>query len=95
MLTHNQIRKESLGTRIKIKKIKIAKMAADFRSAILKAKLNNEFELRARMMNFPNGCYYDSCNFLVYYLYEKYQIHSKQGNGVYLDNDPNNTTNHV
>lgn len=73
----------------------IHNIALTFRSAILKAKLNREFNISDRMHNFPGGCCDDSCDLFAYYLYNAYNIHTKQGNGVYRDNNPNNTTNHA
>ncbi len=70
-------------------------IAVIFRKAIFEAKVNREFSIQDRMSKFPNGCCDDSCDLLAYYLYETYYIHTKQGNGVYRDNNPNNTTNHA
>jgi len=70
-------------------------IAVTFRAAILEAKYNREFDSRDRMGNFPDGCCDDSCDLLSHYLYTIYDIDTKQGNGIYRDNDPNNTTNHT
>lgn len=73
----------------------IYNIAVTFRAAILDAKYNRKFDSRDRMSNFPGGCCDDSCDLLAYYLYSVYDIRTKQGNGRYYDNDPNNTTNHA
>ncbi len=73
----------------------IFNIAVAFRAAILEAKYNREFDRRDRMSNFPGGCCDDACDLLAYYLYTVYDINTKQGNGVYRDNNPNNTTNHA
>lgn len=73
----------------------IYNIAASFRSAIIVAKQNREFSGRNRMSNFPDGCCDDSCDLLAYYLYDRYKIYTEQGNGVYRDNNPYNTTNHA
>lgn len=73
----------------------IYNIAKSFRSAIVVAKQNREFSFRDRMSNFPGGCCDDSCDLLAYYLYATYGLHTKQGNGVYRDNNPYNTTNHA
>ncbi len=71
-------------------------LAADFRKAIQTVKRNREFyNMRDRMNNFPSGCCDDSADLLGYHLLNKYRIPSKQGNGVYRDDDPYNTTNHA
>lgn len=75
-------------------KNEIYNIAISFRTAIIKAKQNEEFTNKDRMFNFPSGCCDDSCDLLAYYLHDKYQIHVKQVNGVYRDNDFYNTTNH-
>lgn len=73
----------------------IYNIAASFRSAIIVAKQNREFSGRDRISNFPSGCCDDSCDLLAYYLYDRYKIYTVQGNGVYRDNNPYNTTNHA
>ena len=73
----------------------IFNIAVTFRAAILEAKYNRKFDSRDRMSNFPGGCCDDSCDLLAYHLYTEYDIHTKQGNGIYRDNNPNNTTNHA
>ena len=70
-------------------------IAVAYREAILKAKYNRKFNRRDRMSNFPGGCCDDSCDLLAHYLYTTYSIRTKQGNGIYCDNDANNTTNHA
>lgn len=78
-----------------MKKQDIYIIASDFRSAIMEAKYDRKFNYRDRMSGFPEGCCDDSCDLLAYYLYVTYKIHTKQGNGRYRDNDPNNTTRHT
>lgn len=78
-----------------MRKREIYDIAVSFRSAITAAKNNREFSHKDRMSNFPNGCCDDSCDLLAYYLYAKYRIHTKQGNGVYSDNNFYNKTNHA
>jgi hypothetical protein len=73
----------------------ISEIALTFRKAILKAKYNMKFNSRDRMSNFPDGCCDDSCDLLAHYLFTAYGIHTKQGNGIYRDNNPYNTTNHA
>lgn len=73
----------------------IHKIASNFRKAIIIAKNNGEFSLHDRMSRFPYGCCDDACDLLAYYLFINYNIHTKQGNGVYRDNDFYNTTNHA
>ena len=70
-------------------------IVSDFREAIVEAKNNYEFDRRDRMSNFPGGCCDDACDLLGYHLYNNYEIKTKQGNGVYEDDDPENTTNHA
>ena len=66
-----------------------------FRMAILDAKYDRRFQYRDRMSNFPRGCCDDASDLLAYYLLEKYNIHTEQGNGVYRDDNPEHTTNHA
>ncbi|WP_300629046.1 hypothetical protein [uncultured Thomasclavelia sp.] len=66
-----------------------------FRKAIVNALLNREFSRKDRMSNFPYGCCDDSCDLLGYYLYDQFQINTKQINGVYRDSIPEEITNHV
>lgn len=73
----------------------IYNVAVSFRAAIVEARQNREFSKRDRMSNFPKGCCDDSCDLLAYYLRNEFQIYTKQGNGVYRDNNPYNTTNHA
>ncbi len=70
-------------------------IATTYRAAIQKAKNEREFDHPDRMSRFPSGCCDDSCDLLAHYLYTTYGIHTQQRNGVYRDNDPNNTTNHA
>lgn len=76
-------------------KVNILEIALAFRKAIQKAKRNQEFAYGDRMNNFPGGCCDDSCDLLSFFLNEQYGIHSMQRNGVYRDENPNNTTNHA
>lgn len=71
------------------------KIVSSFTDAINKAKINGEFKNNDRMARFPNGCCDDACDLLAYYLNENFGIHTEQINGVYRDDNPNNTTNHV
>lgn len=73
----------------------IYNIATTFRSEILEAKYNREFNSRDRMSNFPSGCCDDSCDLLAYYLYITYNIRTKQGNGEYCNNNFYNITNHA
>ena len=66
-----------------------------FRKAIVNALLNREFSRKDRMSNFPYGCCDDSCDLLGYYLYDQFQINTKQINGVYRDSIPEEITNHA
>lgn len=66
-----------------------------FRKAIVNALLNREFSRKDRMSNFPYGCCDDSCDLLGYYLYDQFQINTKQINGVYRDSIPEEITNHT
>ena len=70
-------------------------IAVDFRLAIMNVKSNNLFSIKDRMHRFPWGCCDDACDLLAYYLITEHKIESVQNNGVYRDNDPNNTTNHA
>ena len=73
----------------------IYRIAGQFRCAIVRAKRNGEFNFRDRMYNFPSGCCDDACDLLAYYLQREYGITSCQGNGIYRDEDADNTTNHA
>lgn len=66
-----------------------------FRLAILEAKYSGAFDCRNRLSNFPGGCCDDACDLLAYYLKETFGISTKQGNGVYRDDNPYNTTKHA
>lgn len=66
-----------------------------FRKAIVNALFNREFSRKDRMSNFPYGCCDDSCDLLGYYLYDQFQINTKQINGVYRDSIPEEITNHA
>jgi len=70
-------------------------IATAYRAAIIEAKYNREFDRPDRMSNFPAGCCDDSCDLLAHYIYTEHGIHTKQGNGIYRDKNPNNTTNHA
>lgn len=78
-----------------MRKTDIYIIATTFRSAIKEAQKNREFDNRDRMSNFPWGCCDDACDLLAYYLLDMYNIHTQQGNGVYRDDNPYNTTNHA
>ncbi len=78
-----------------MKKQDIYNIALTYREAILRAKYNREFDRRDRMSNFPCGCCDDSCDLFAHYLYTIYGIYTKQRNGIYRDNNPDNTTNHA
>jgi len=65
-----------------------------FRTAIEKAKNNNEFNRKDRMSRFPMGCCDDSCDLLAFYLKSNYGIQTKQGNGV-LAECTDECTNHA
>lgn len=73
----------------------IYNIAVTFRAAILEAKYSRRFDIRDRMSNFPGGCCDDSSDLLAYYLYTVKNLHTKQGNGLYRDNNPYNTGNHA
>lgn len=81
--------------REKIRTVDIYRIAEQFRCAIVRAKRNGEFEFRDRMHNFPGGCCDDACDLLGYYLQCEYGVASCQGNGIYCDEDADNTTNHA
>ena len=66
-----------------------------FRLAILDAKFDRRFHYRDRMSNFPSGCCDDASDLLAYYLMEKYNLYTEQGNGTYRDKNPYNNTNHA
>lgn len=71
-------------------------IASSFRHAIQTAKKNQDFHNRNDRMNyFPRGCCDDSADLLGYHLYKTYNIMSSQGNGVFRDDNPYNTTNHA
>lgn len=73
----------------------IYRIAEQFRSAIVRTKHNGEFNFGDRMHNFPGGCCDDACDLLAHYLQCEYGIVSLQGNGIYRDEDADNTTNHA
>lgn len=79
----------------KLRAADIYRIAEQFRCAIVRAKCNGEFNFRDRMHNFPGGCCDDACDLLAYYLQHEYGITSCQGNGIYRDEDADNTTNHA
>lgn len=66
-----------------------------FRLAILDAKFDRRFHYRDRMSNFPSGCCDDASDLLAYYLMEKFNLYTEQGNGTYHDKNPYNNTNHA
>lgn len=73
----------------------IYNIAEKFRLAILDAKFDRRFHYRDRMSNFPRGCCDDASDLFAYYLMEKYNLYTKQGNGTYCDKNPYNSTNHA
>lgn len=79
----------------KIRTADIYRIVEQFRCAIVRAKCNREFNFGDRMHNFPGGCCDDACDLLAYYLQCEYGIASCQGNGIYRDEDADNTTNHT
>lgn len=79
----------------KLRTADIYRIAEQFRCAIVRAKHNGEFDFRDRMHNFPGGCCGDACDLLAYYLHCEYGMASCQGNGIYRDEDADNTTNHA
>lgn len=77
-------------------KHRIFEVALSFRTAIQTARKKREFfNQHDRMNNFPGGCCDDSADLLGYYLRTEHHISSKQGNGLYKDEHPYNTTNHA
>lgn len=78
-----------------LRTVDIYKIAEQFRCAIVSAKRNGEFDVRDHMHNFLGGCCEDACDLLAYYLQCEYGIASCQGNGIYRDEDVDNTTNHA
>lgn len=73
----------------------IYNIAEVFRLAILDAKYDRRFQYRDRMSNFPRGCCDDASDLFAYYLLEKYNIQTEQGNGGYRDDNSEHTTNHT
>lgn len=78
-----------------LKREAIYGIIASFRTAIIKAKQNREFDRKDRMSNFPSGCCDDACDLLAFYLYDEFQIDTMQVNGIYRDGNRYNTRNHV
>lgn len=75
---------------------KLYEIALNFRKAIMEVKWNSDFHNLSDTMNhFPHGCCDDSADLFGYYLQHKHNIQSEQGNGIYRDDDPDNTTNHA
>lgn len=79
----------------KLRAADIYRIAEQFRSAIVRSKCNGEFNFKDRMRKFPGGCCDDACDLLAYYLQHEYGITSCQENGIYRDEDADNTTNHA
>jgi len=79
----------------KINEDEIYNIAEQFRLAILNAKFDRRFHYRDRMSNFPSGCCDDASDLFAYYLMDKYNLYTEQGNGTYRDKNPYNTTNHA
>lgn len=79
----------------RIRENDIFKIVEKFRMAIVDAKHNDEFCYKDRMNNFPGGCCDDACDLLAYFLHFEYGISTCQGNGIYRDENPENTTNHA
>ena len=79
----------------KLRAADIYRIAEQFRSAIVRSKRNGEFNFKDRMRKFPGGCCDDACDLLAYYLQHEYGITSCQENGIYRDEDADNTTNHA
>ena len=73
----------------------LCKVVVAFRKAIVTARENRDFDKKDRMSNFPGGCCDDACDLLSYYLYEKFGIRTRQGNGLYDDGVFENRTNHA
>ena len=75
--------------------IELRKVVEAFRNAIVLACKNGEFDRKDRMSNFPYGCCDDACDLLGYYLSKEFDLHTKQGNGLYDDGIFENRTNHA
>ena len=78
-----------------MKEDEIYNIAEAFCQAIYDAKHDGRFQYKDRMRNFPGGCCDDASDLFGYYLLEKYDIQTEQGNGFYSDDDPRNDTNHA
>ncbi|WP_286154467.1 hypothetical protein [Thomasclavelia cocleata] len=78
-----------------LRREEIYEIASSFRTAIIKAKQNREFDKKDRMFNFPSGCCDDACDLLAFYFYDKFKINTKQVNGIYRGDNYYDTTNHV
>ena len=73
---------------------RILDLSYQFRTAIEKAMSCRRFPFRDRMNGFTFGCCDDASDLLACYL-KHHGIDTLQVNGVYRDNNPENTQNHV
>lgn len=77
-----------------IKLDELYRIVADFRAAIVAAKMDGKFGSNDTMSLFPRGCCELSCDLLAYYLFDQYSIKTDRYNGLYDDDIPENITNH-
>lgn len=78
----------------------IRSLSLRFRKAIEEVRdsssfLKNRYGRPSLMTYFPNGCCEVSTVLFAYYLKQFYRVDTKQSNGVFRTNNPEDTTNHV
>ena len=66
-------------------------IAGQFYQSIITAKKNGEFDYRDRMSRFPNGCCDDTVDLFSHHLYHKYGIISTRVDGVYHNENQENS----
>lgn len=78
----------------------IRSLSLQFRKAIEEVRDSNKFfkdkyGRSSLMAFFPNGCCEVSTDLFAYYLKQFYGVNSRQSNGVFQTDNPEDTTNHV
>lgn len=73
----------------------LLKVCTDFRKAIEDIRDEGGFSIKDRMHRFPGGCCDDTSDLLAFYLWEEYNIETRQLIKIYEPDEPELKCNHA
>ena len=73
----------------------LLKVCIDFRKAIEEIRDEGGFSVKDRMHRFPGGCCDDTSDLLAFYLWEEYNIETRQLIKIYKPDEPELKCNHA